>query len=116
MPCWVDESFIGHVASHVRHNGSPLGGNDSGRCHLGGDLFLLVSILVVLLGLANTAVGGLVNALCHVVVAPVELLASDLFLLGFVALGGNFLPGLILLLSSSVGSILLVSVLHSFDY
>ncbi len=109
MPCWVDESFIGHVASHVRHKGSPLGGNDGSRCRLGSDLFLLVSILVVLLGLANTAVGGLVNAPCHVVVAPVELLASDLFLLGFVALEGNFLPGLILLLSSSVGSILLVS-------
>ncbi len=108
MPCWVDESFIGHVASHVCHVGGPLGGKDGSRCLLGGDLLLLVSILVVLLGLANKAVSGLVNASHHLVVAPVELLAPDLFLLGFIALGGNLFPGFNLHLSSFVRSILLV--------
>ena len=68
-----------------------------------------MSILIVLLGLANVAVGGLVNAPCHVVVAPVELLSPDLFLLGFVALGGILFPGFILFLSPFVGSILFVS-------
>jgi hypothetical protein len=102
MPCWDDESFIGHVASHVRHKGSPLGGNDGSQCRLGGDLFLLVSILVGLLGLANTAVSGLVNTPRHVVVAPVELLASDLFLLGLSRKCRHFQVRQKLLLKTSV--------------
>ncbi len=105
MPCWVNESFIGHVVSHVCHKGGPLGGYDGSQCCLSSDLLLLVSILVVLLGLANTSVGWLVNAPCHVVVAPVEFLASDLCLLGFIAPGGNLFPSFIFLLSSFVGSI-----------
>ena len=65
-------------------------------------LAVVVALIACLLLLADIAVVLLVNYPLHVVETPMECFDSHSFFLGFIVLGRNLLPFLVLLLESFV--------------